>query len=568
MTRIKSKLTRPIQVICIVILSVMAANAARAQDLEDSAMLKEMQVAALSKVKKSKAPAKRFVTKPRPAVSPRASGKVDPNFARAKAYAANGQYQEASRLLFQMSRSFQYRSDWAQIKYILGLTLFQMKLNQSAAFVFYDLIHQESRENPKSRYLKQALEKIAIAADALDSDVLLRFAIKQVDEKEFPSANRDMLAYRTGEVKLEEKDYRAAAQQFARIRSDSQFFLRARYKLAMSLTEAGLLEQAQAGFEDLIERTKNAGVTDNMNVSAKLGRARVMYQRHQFSDAIEAYREIPRDTEQWHESLFESTWAMLRDGRFRSALSNFHTLHSPFYEDVYQPESLLLRSIVYLYICRHEEMEKTLNLFQAQYRPVSRSLELMLTTVNDPITYFREILKTRDNFDALRENRVGRRGFMIPFLVAREVLSEGDVRRSFNYLENLDAERKLIISLPSSWKNSGIGMYAKKIVERRIDATRVLGGKQVRHHLVAIQSELRDLFEQDGFLRFEMISGKKEVVRKELQGKGLKRNATHVDEDTEREFYVQNGYDYWPFRGEYWLDEIGNYHYVGVKACE
>ena len=40
-----------------------------------------------------------------------------------------------------------------------------------------------------------------------------------------------------------------------------------------------------------------------------------------------------------------------------------------------------------------------------------------------------------------------------------------------------------------------------------------------------------------------------------------------VDEDNQRDFYIQNGYEYWPFRGEYWLDELGNYHYVGTQSC-
>ena len=63
--------------------------------------------------------------------------------------------------------------------------LYEMKFYQSAAFVFYDVIRQESRSNPQSKYLRQSLEKIAIAADILNSDTLLRYAIKQVKEDEF-----------------------------------------------------------------------------------------------------------------------------------------------------------------------------------------------------------------------------------------------------------------------------------------------------------------------------------------------------------------------------------------------
>jgi outer membrane protein assembly factor BamD (BamD/ComL family) len=503
----------------------------------------------------------------RPAPSSSASTaprRPDANFARANKLAANGQYQEASKLLFQMSRSPNYEKNSAQIKYVLGLMLFEMKLNQSSAFVLYDLVRQETKSNPRSRFIRQSLEKLAIAADALDSDVLLRYAIKQVDENEFPAASRDMLYYRTGEVKMGEKNYAEAARQFSRVRVGSRFFNRARYNMGLALAQANDLEKAQAVFEDLADRLKTRGVTDTQRVSALMGRARVLYQRRLFAGAIEAYRDIPRDTEAWHEGLFESSWAMLQDGRFRSALSNFHSLHSPFYEDYYQPESVLLRAIVYLYICRYQEMSKTIDLFERVYKPIQRDVHTILTTIDDANIYYRELAKVEANFDAIRSNRIGRRGFSLPFAVARQLLKQGDVRHTFNYIQNLEDEKKRMQALPSTWRTSGIGIYSMKIIEKRLEATRILAGRQIRRHMILIDNELRDLFEQSGFLRFEMLNSKREALKKEIQGKGLEK----VDQDAERSYYVQNGYEYWPFKGEYWLDEIGNYHYVGVSACE
>lgn len=499
------------------------------------------------------------------------AAKNDPMMAKARSLAASGQYQDASKLLFQMSRSQKYERDSAQIKYILGLMLFNMKFYQSAAFVFYDVIRQESHGNPNSKYLRQSLEKIALAADILNSDTLLRYAIKQVKEDEFPVASRDMLYYRLGEIKMQEKDFAAATREFVKVKQESAFFFKARYKLALALAEAaktdkGILDKSQLAFEDLIENTKNFSITDPNRVGALLGRARVLYQKQQFDAAIEAYRDIPRDTEQWHESLFESSWAMLRDGRFRSALSNFHSLHSPYYEDFYQPESLFLRSIVYLYICKYDEMDRVIGLFERVYRPVHNDVKSVLAGVIEPDIYYKEMARILEKFDSLKaQDRAGRRGFKIPFIVARHILKEGDVRRTFNYLSNLDAEYQRLALMPSSWKAGSVGLYVKRILEQRVKASRSFAGKQIKHHLALIQDELTDLFEQTGFLRFEMLSSKKETLRKEIAGKGL--DEAHVDDNESRNFYVQNGFEYWPFRGEYWLDEIGNYHYVGVKAC-
>lgn len=492
--------------------------------------------------------------------------RADTNFAKARALAAKGQYEEASKLLFLMSRSPKYRRQSAQIKYVLGLMLFEMKLNQAAAFVFYDVIRQESRSNPKSKYLRQSLEKLAFAADSLDSEVLLKYAIKQVRENEFPAANRDMLFFRTGEIKMGEKNYAEAVRQFSRVPSNSRYYNRARYQLGLALAEAGQLEKAQTVFGGLAGMEHSGGVTDINRVGALLGQARVLYQRKQFGAAIEAYRQIPRDTEQWHEALFESSWAMLRDGRFRSVLSNFHSLHSSYYDNVYQPESLIVRAIVYLYICRYEEMEKVLDLFARVYKPVQNNMRNMLRSSTEPVAYFRELAKVRANYDELKSSKGNRAGYQVPFIVSRHILREGDVRQTFSYLDNLESERKRIETLSAAWKRAGVGQYAINLLDKRIQSTQRLIGKQARRHMIQLQNGLRSFVEQDGLLRFEMLSSKREALRKEIAGTGIER--AQVDQDTERSFYIQNGYEYWPFKGEYWLDEIGNYHFVGVRACE
>lgn len=491
---------------------------------------------------------------------PAARSGNDNVLAKARALAAAGRYQDASRVLFQLSRNPKYSSEANQIKYILGLMLYEMKLNQAAAFIFYDVVKQEGSSGQQDKYLRQSLQKLALAADSLGSDVLTRYAVKQVKEEDFPEASRDMLAFHLGEIKMQDKDFAGAARELSRIRAGSPFYARARYNMGLALAQANQLDKAKAVFEDLAENSKAGGVTDPNRVNALLGKARVLYQAQKFEEAIDAYRDIPRDTVQWHEALFEQSWAMLRDGRFRSALSNFHTLHSPFYEDYYQPESLFLRAIVYLYICRYDEMEKVLNLFERVYKPTQERLREILSTTTDPTLLQRELNKV----SVATSSKTSKS--QIPYTVGREIMKEGDVRKSLIYIRNLEREQKRLEAMPSIWKASGIGVYAKTAVEKRLGAAQVFAGKQIRRHLAVKFNDLKDLFEQEAFLRFEMLSSKKESVKKEIAGKGLGRD--RVDDNNARNYYIQNGYEYWPFKGEYWLDELGNYHYVGVKACE
>lgn len=512
---------------------------------------------------KAKAAARK--TPGKSSLSTSASSRKQNYMKKALSLANSKQYEEASKLLFQMSRSPMFADQSAQVKYVLGMTLLEMKLNQAAAFVFYDVVRQEGR-NPGSKYLRLALSKLSLAADALESDVMLRYAVRKVDERDFPPSQKDMLYFRLGESKLADKEFDDAIRMFGKVRPTSAYGLRAKYSQGLAYAEQKKNEQALGAFEQLIAGSRQT-VTDKNRVNGLMGRARVLYQMGRWGDSIEAYRSIPRDTEQWHDALFESSWAMLRGARFRSALSNFHSLHSAFYDEHYQPESLLLRAIVYLYICRYDEMEKVLDLFDRQYKPVQTQIRNALQNNRDSLAFFRELIrKDQEQQSGLKKSYTSQAG-RLPNIVVSFIKKEGDVRKSLNYLRRLEVEKRRINGLSTSWRTSGIGKYAQKIVEKRIESTRVLAGKQFRRHLILVQNDLRDLFEQSNFLRFEMISGKKEVVKKEIAGKGLTRDE-NVDQDSSRDYYVQNGYEYWPFTGEYWLDEIGNYHYVGVQACE
>lgn len=502
---------------------------------------------------------KRSKPKARTAVPSRVA-RADSSLAEALQMAKQGKYKEASMRLFQLSLSPRFRDRRMQIKYILGLMLYQMKLNQVAAFQFISVV-----KDGNNRYLKQSLEKLSLAADALGDDTLLNYAISKVKVDEFPRVHRDMLYFRIGEFQLRSGQVDQAAKSFSRVQRTSPFFSQAKYQEGLALAEEKKVDGAVRAFEDLVASRAGSGITDPSRVAGLMGKARALYQKKSWDESVEAYREVPRDTPFWHDTLFESSWAMLRSGRFRSALSNFQSLHSAFYEDFYLPESLLLRSIVYLYICKYDEMEKVLNLFNRIYRPVYGDVEKALSQGGDSIALFNEAVKVMRDYKAKGED-INRKGYKIPFLVVRKIVREGDFQSSYNYIRKLIDERKKIDKMPPDWRNSAIGRYSKKIIQTRIQKARKAAGTQIKAHLESIREELFDLFEQEGFIRYEMINGRKESLKKKIAGKDVED--VQIDEQNARDYYVQNGYEYWPFRGEYWLDELGNYHYVGTQSCE
>jgi TolA-binding protein len=495
-----------------------------------------------------------------PAATKVSGGDVDGQLRKALRLMKEKNHTAASQLLFQMSINPRFFAKRTQIKYWLAQSYYALKMYQLAAFQYISVIRDGT-----SNYLVDSLEKLSLAADALGDDTLLNYAISRVRSDSFPAEHRDMLFFRIGEFQIREGQYKEAIKSLSVVAADSPNYDKASYLRGLAWAYLNDPKRAIAVFDDLLNIKQGADPTDTVKVAAQIGKARALYQSKDWEAAILAYRDVPRDSEMWHDTLFEASWAMMRTGQFRSAMSNFQSLHSPYYEDNFLPESLLLRSIVYLYICQYSEMEKTLNLFRKIYDPVQEQTSAYLKNTQGSIQYFNDVVKvlqasTDRNFDFTK------RSYPIPYIIVQKVVKEGDFQRSFKYIKKLIVERRKIRQMPLAWKQSAIGKFSLQTVDRRLQRARSKAGRQIRAHMLTARGELIDFFEQEGFLRYEYNNSKRESLKQKVAGQDLPR--TQIDTDTDRDYYVQNGYQYWPFKGEYWLDELGNYHYVGTQSCQ
>lgn len=254
--------------------------------------------------------------------------------ANALAMVRSGQFAQAAPLLYTLSRRPEFVTERMQIKYILGVALQEMKLNQVAAFQYVDVVRRGD-----SKYVRQALEKLSIVADNLGDDTLLNYAISKIRIDEFPAAQKDTVYFRLGEIKLKSRASAEAADSFAKVSPQSRYALPAAYKRGTALLEANKANEAIQIFDSIQASRAGAPVNDLTRTQSQIALARAHYQAQDWDKALAYYRDIPRDSELWHDSMFESTWASLRSAKFRTTLSLLQSIHSAFYEDYFIPES-------------------------------------------------------------------------------------------------------------------------------------------------------------------------------------------------------------------------------------
>ena len=82
------------------------------------------------------------------------------------------------------------------------------------------------------------------------------------------------------------------------------------------------------------------------------------------------------------------------------------------------------------------------------------------------------------------------------------------------YIKKVVEERRLIVENPTL-RASSVGQYGLKILNNRLKGAKALTGDMVRAHLENMNIELKDLQEQASLIRYEMINGKKETIKKQ-----------------------------------------------------
>lgn len=484
---------------------------------------------------------------------------ASPELARADFFMSKGDTLQATQRYYDIINNPKYKNEHSKALYSLAKALTKLGFNQSAVYFLTAI----SRFNSASKYMDPALEALYEIGFQIGDESALKYALSKIDVKKFPAGKKDLLYYRLGEVYLEKNDFKNAISAYGRITSDSKLFAKARYNMGLAYAETKNPKLSVKYFTQAVNARRASGIVDTQRVGALIGRARALYQMGRWDQSVKAYKMVPRDSEFWHDSLFESTWAFLRSGRFRSAMSNFQSLHSKFYESYYLPESLVLRSIVYLYICKYDEVNKVLATYDNTYGRVQVRLNSYLKerrSSQEDLIQMNAMLGEVAKGQKIKESYSG-----IPGLALRHISRQADFKKTYKYLKLLYDEKTLNANQNDMWKRSGLGQQIAKNLTQRIGVTEKYIAGLIRKSLVQINEELLEFGDQKEFIKVEVTTAKTEGALKKMRGTDDPSEA--ITAKNSRDFYISNGYEYWPFQGEYWLDEIGNYQYVGASQC-
>jgi outer membrane protein assembly factor BamD (BamD/ComL family) len=455
-------------------------------------------------------------------------------------------------------------------QFLLGQSLYKMGYYQSALTVFDDI----SAQGPAHIDFGATLQWLGMLASKLpESSGIIekvgRYGIGALEEfKEKDSGLYNQLLYLMGRHLYDQTSFRQAIDVFQEVDPKSAQYTYAKFFEGISFIRMRQARPAIASFRAILEAIDAGDVKgvdeDRMRNLAWISLARVYYTAANqgkggqidgtlLGQSVESWTKIDQSSEYWLESLFESSWAFFLADEYSRALGNVHTLYSPYFEDSFYPEALVLKAVTFFVNCQVDNAEATVAQFHDRYDPVKNELDVVLQKHQDNADFF-EFLKQ------VRANQADLSPRVRP--IVSSALSDRTVLRHLEYVQILDKEEARLGKASQAFQSAPIG---EKILED-VSLARAFAvdqaGDLARGRYNRLIRELRDLSNQVDTVELEIATFRRGQIDQELQQQmSLAKQSRGGDVKVDEEHQL------WPFNGEWWRDELGFYRQQVTNLC-
>lgn len=407
--------------------------------------------------------------------------------------------------------------------------------------------------NPQFRKALEELGNINAITSLGQSHVVQLFRGTKIPAEQVPGRARGFYFYYMGADSFESGKYEKAADFFKRVPS-GPYFAKAQFHLGVIANRAGAHSRAISYFESV---RASAGRDEWLAEMTNLNIARVHYETKNYIEAMKYYAFIPRESDNWLQAIFESAWAFFLMTKHNNVLGNIHTLHSPFFENRFFPESYILQSITYLRLCRYDEVQASLEKFRDRYKPVFKDLGAMLSEFKN---------NKKGVFNLTYEYRNGSlRSFKSAWAIL-DALSRTDAFKEASLTARYaDSEIARLSQMGSKWSSSGLSQDLKSFLNKKKQVA-VNDSSGRLYDLAAANLEyLKTLSDQTKLIQADMYEGRVDAIRRRL-------NVTQASDRKQfigglQALDIDQQLEYWPFQGEYWEDELGYYVYNIDDRC-
>ncbi len=460
-------------------------------------------------------------------------------------------------------------------QFFLGKALYHLGYYQSALAIFDEI----SQQSTGHLFFDQSLQWLAQLASQLPEPAGIiekvgRYELSQIEQfnNGEGKAIYAQLLYLLGRSKYAQGEFEQGIELFDNVPSSSKWYVQANMFKGISYVRMRQARPAIQAFRSIVEALEAGDLEtdeqDRVRDLAWLSLARVYYTAANKVDqetgerevdgrllgaAVDAWSRVDPGSEYWLDALFEGSFAFFLADEFSRAMGNIHTVFSPYFENSYYPEALVLKAVIFFYNCQMENASAMVAKFHERYDPVQSELQAKLAEFKDNETFYKFLTKVREGEETRLSPSI--RG------IVSTALSDRTVLRHLEYVRQLEAEEAKLKAEPMAFKSSSVGARILQDAALAKSFAVEQTGDLARGRYTRLVSELQDFMNQIDAVDLEVATYERGELTAALQEQQPPENASGGRVEVDEEHQV------WPFDGEYWRDELGFYRQEVTSQC-
>ena len=440
----------------------------------------------------------------------------------------------------------------------LGKSLYQMGY-YAGSLHYLDEIVEHGREH---RYYKPTLKWLVSLARVLpeSSGILDKVGKYGIKAAEDPAAKevKDELYYLLGRYFFRKNKLDTAIDLFSRVRESHPSFLPAKLFEGATYVRKYEPKPAVRAFKEILriaaDRPKqfSKGEIARFEQLAQLQMARVFYSTRQYNTSIKYFEKLTPRSPDWAESLFEASWAYFMKTNFSKALGNIHTVNSPYFESEFYPEASLLSAVIFYKYCLYDRALEMVAAYNDKYKPLRENLKKLVAKYDDDSEFYKyaqDIVSGKAGLD----NDTRR--------LVTGVLSDKTLKKSFNWVEELAKELKMLERGSREWKSGGVSDALLETLTLQQSLATEDAGKLARERIRRLMRELQEHTRNGLKIKLQVLEEKAGHFTKKARGEKVR------GDHKEDPIVVDDEHFMWKFDGEYWKDELGFYRFRIRSQC-
>lgn len=475
----------------------------------------------------------------------------------ARKQALSGRYFDAAVLYFNAATVGGAHQDVAGA--LLTDSVIRAGMPNAAAYFYIRTLQSGNKDA-----IRRILPHLPYMIEAVGGDLLRKYVLRHTSEADYDANTRNHFFYFLGKDELLKGDPGKALQALSKVTGGSGIMAQAAYLRGSAYSMLGQSDNATAAFKSCERLAAKAESRtralreeyDDLEARCLAGQARATYQKGDHDDAEELYDRIPKSSFVWTDILFEQAWNSYAKGDYNRALGKLVTYRSPALNFVFNPEVDVLRAQSFLALCAYEDVNKTVNEFNARYANVGNQMKNFLMSHGNDLSAFYGLAR-QAYFRKLHTNNMLHRalnrfirGPYFASLLAHERAIQSEIMRARRY--------------GASGGGKSFANFLEKVLAWRGKTVRLLGGMFVHNFMSDLYQDLLANLDKMSFIKLEMLKHTKQTLERqqvmsEDEDGVLKRGSADID---------RRDYQYfWTFNGEFWVDELGDYVFALESQC-